>query len=189
MNKLSAVFASLLIATSATGATSANAQQKLVPAQSEITFVAKQMGVPLDGKFGKFDAQVAFDPKKPEAGKIAFTIDLGSASVGDAETVKELKKPDWFSVVKFPNATFASTAIKSAGPGKFEVLGNLLIKGNSRPVTIPVTLAPAAAGVSVAQGSFMLKRIDFKIGEGDWADVSIVANDVTVKFKLALAGM
>ncbi len=183
MMKLFVILASLL------AAASVNAQQKLIPAQSEITFVAKQMGVPLDGKFGKFDAQVAFDPKKPEAGRIAFTIDLGSASVGDAETVRELKKPDWFSVVKFPNATFTSTTIKSAGPGKFEVTGNLSIKGNSKPVTIPVTLAPAVAGVAVAQGSFLLKRVDFKIGEGDWADVSIVANDVTVKFKLALSGL
>ena len=38
-------------------------QQKLVPAQSEIAFTSKQMGVPVDGKFKKFDAQVAFDPK------------------------------------------------------------------------------------------------------------------------------
>lgn len=183
MNKLLALCASLVFATSA------SAQQKLLPAQSEINFVAKQMGVPLDGKFSKFDAQVSFDAKKPEAGKIAFTIDLGSASVGDAETVKELKKPEWFSIVKFPNATFTSSAIKSVGPGKLEVTGNLLIKGSSKPVTVPVTLTPGAAGVTTAQGSFLLKRIDFKIGEGDWSDVSIVANDVTVKFKLALTGM
>ena len=170
-------------------AVSAGAQQKLLPAQSEITFVARQRGVPLDGKFSKFDAQLAFDPKKPEAGKIAFTIDLGSASVGDAETVKELKKPDWFNVVKFPAATFTSSNIKASGPGKFDVAGNLVIKGISKQVTIPVTLAAGASGVSVAQGSFLLKRIDFKIGEGDWSDVSIVANDVTVKFKLALSGV
>jgi polyisoprenoid-binding protein YceI len=183
MTKLFAIFVGLLITASA------GAQQKLLPAQSEITFVAKQMGVPLDGKFGKFDAQVAFDTKKPEAGKITFTIDLGSAVVGDAETVKELKKPDWFSVVKFPSATFTSSAIKAAGPGKFEVVGNLSIKGNVKPVTVPVTVAPGAAGVSIAQGSFLLKRVDFKIGEGDWSDFSIVANDVTVKFKLALTGL
>ena len=141
MTKLFAFCMGLLVAASA------SAQQKLLPAQSEITFVAKQMGVPLDGKFGKFDAQLAFDAKKPEAGKIAFTIDLGSAVVGDADTVKELKKPDWFNVVKFPNATFTSTSIKAAGPGKFEVAGNLSIKGNVKPVMIPVTIAPAAAGL------------------------------------------
>ena len=165
------------------------AKQKLVPAQSEITFVAKQMGVPLDGKFGKFEAQITLDMKKPEAGKIAFTIDLGSAAVGDAETVKELKKPEWFNVGKFPAATFSSASIKQTGVGKLEVGGILSIKGNAKPLIVPVTLTPGAGGVTFAQGSFSLKRVDFKIGEGDWADVSIVANDVEVRFKLAVTGL
>ncbi|MEN9689461.1 MAG: hypothetical protein RI998_1458, partial [Pseudomonadota bacterium] len=52
------------------------AQQKLVPAQSEIVFVSKQMGVPVEGRFKKFDAQIAFDPAKAAAGKIAFTVDM-----------------------------------------------------------------------------------------------------------------
>ena len=42
------------------------------------------MGVPLEGRFKKFDAQLDFDPKKPENGKVSFTIELGSASLGDA---------------------------------------------------------------------------------------------------------
>ncbi|MEK9953225.1 MAG: YceI family protein, partial [Curvibacter sp.] len=56
------------------------AQQKLLPAQSEIVFVSKQMGVPVEGRFKKFDAQIAFDPAKLAASKIAFTVDTGSAS-------------------------------------------------------------------------------------------------------------
>ena len=184
--KLFHIFAIVL---SLTLAFTASAQQKLLPAQSEVTFVAKQMGVPLDGKFGKFDAQVALDMKKPEAGKVAFSIDLGSAVVGDAETIKELKKPEWFNVGKFPTATFTSSSIKSAGAGKLELAGTLFIKGTVRPLTVPVTLTPGRSGVSVAQGSFALKRVDFNIGEGDWADISIVANDVVVKFKLAFTGL
>jgi polyisoprenoid-binding protein YceI len=35
----------------------------------------------------------------------------------------------------------------------------------------------------------VIKRLDFKIGEGDWADTSMVANDVQVKFKLQLNGV
>ncbi|MEO5658727.1 MAG: YceI family protein, partial [Polaromonas sp.] len=120
--------------------------------------------------------------------KIGFAIDLNSAVVGDADTVKELKKPEWFNVAKFPNATFASTAIKGTGQGKFDVAGNLTIKGASRPVSIPVTLTQSG-NASVAEGSFAIKRGDFKIGEGEWADVSIVANDVQVKFKLAVSGL
>lgn len=147
------------------------------------------MGVPLDGKFSKFDARLEFDRKNPEVGKITFTIDLGSAAVGDVDTTKELKKPDWFNYAKFPSATFSSTAIKSTGPGTLEVTGTLTIKGIAKPVVVPVTLAPGAAGMTTAHGSFNIKRVDFKIGEGDWADVSVVANDVNVKFKLALTGI
>ena len=164
------------------------AQQKLVPAQSEISFTSKQMGVPVDGKFRKFDAQVAFDPKKPEAAKIGFTIDLGSASIGTAETEAELAKPDWFNTKLFPQASFQSASAKATGPGKFEVAGKLTIKGASQNVVVPVTVAQAG-GTTTATGSFAIKRLDFKIGDGDWKDTSMVANDVQVKFKLALTGV
>src|SRR3954467_2457752 len=89
------------------------AQQKLQPAQSEIAFTSKQMGVPVDGKFKKFDAQVAFDPKKPDTAKIAFNIDLGSAALGSPETEAELVKPDWFNTKLFPQATFQSSTVKA----------------------------------------------------------------------------
>ena len=65
---------------------SAQAEQKLLPAQSEIAFASKQMGVTVDGHFKKFDAKVAFDPAKPDASKIAFSIDTGSATVGIARS-------------------------------------------------------------------------------------------------------
>jgi polyisoprenoid-binding protein YceI len=37
---------------------------RLVFDKSQIAFVSKQMGVPVEGTFKKFDAQVAFDPPK-----------------------------------------------------------------------------------------------------------------------------
>jgi polyisoprenoid-binding protein YceI len=164
------------------------AQQKLVPAQSEIAFTSKQMGVPVDGKFKKFDAQVAFDPKKPDAAKIAFSIDIGSATLGSAETEAELVKPDWFNTKMFPQATFQSSTVKATGPGKFDVAGKLVIKGASHDVVVPVALAQAGANTT-ASGAFTIKRLDFKIGDGDWKDTSMVANDVQVKFKLTLTGV
>lgn len=161
---------------------------KLVPAQSEIQFTSRQMGVPVDGKFRKFDAQVDFDPKKPETARIAITIDLASISLGAPESEAEVVKPLWFNVAKFPQASFTSTAVKATGPGKFDVAGKLNIKGNQRDMTVPVVLTQAG-GATTATGAFVLKRADFKIGEGEWADTSMVANDVQVKFKLQLTGV
>ena len=162
--------------------------QQVLPAQSEIAFVSRQMGVPVEGKFKQWTAQIAFDPKNPAAGKVGFTIQTGSASFGSPETDAEVPKAPWFNVAKFPTASFTSSAIKPLGGGRFDVAGTLSIKGSSQPVVVPVTVVQSGAS-STASGSSTIKRLDFKIGEGEWADTSMVANDVTVKFKLALTGM
>jgi polyisoprenoid-binding protein YceI len=161
---------------------------KLVGAQSEVSFVTKQMGVPVDGRFKKFDAQINLDPKKPEAGSVTFSIDTGSATLGVPESDAEMPKANWFNVAKFPQASFKSSTIKGLGGGKFEVAGKLDIKGSSRDVVVPVQITQSGAN-STATGSFVIKRLDFKIGEAEWADTTVVANDVTVKFKLALTGL
>ena len=168
--------------------TPALAQQKLIAENSEIAFVSRQMGVPVEGKFKKFDAQVAFDPAKPAASKVAFTVDTGSATLGVRETDAELPKAVWFNVPKFPQATFESSAIKAVGAGQYEVAGRLSIKGMTQDVRVPVTLTQTGA-TTTAAGSFVIKRLGFKIGENEWADTSMVADEVQVKFKLTLAGV
>lgn len=168
--------------------TAAMAQQALVPAQSSIHFTAKQLGVPLNGHFKQFAAQIHFDTAKPEASKIHFTVDTGSATMGSKETDSNLMGADWFNIAKFPKATFDSSAVKALGGGKYQVDGTLTIKGNAQKVSLPVQLTQSGA-TTTAAGSLQLKRLPFKIGDGDWADTSMVADDVTVQFKLALTGV
>jgi polyisoprenoid-binding protein YceI len=166
--------------------------QQVIFAGSEITFTSRQMGVPVEGQFRKWNATVQFDLKKPEAGKLAFTIDMGSATLGAADTDAELAKPDWFNTAKFPHAQFQSSSIKATGRGRFEVSGPLTIKGSTLNITIPVTLAQFntdAALRTTASGVFNIKRLAFKIGDGPWGDTSMVADDVQVKFKIQLSGV
>lgn len=160
----------------------------LVAAGSEIAFTTKQMGVPVEGKFGKFTAQITLDPKKPETGTVAFSIDTGSARFGSAELDAEVPKATWLNVPKFPQASFKSSAVKGLGGGKFEVTGQLSIKGATKDLTVPVQVTQAGAN-STATGAFVIKRLDFKVGDGDWADTSMLANDVQVRFKLQLTGL
>jgi polyisoprenoid-binding protein YceI len=164
------------------------AQQKLLPAQSELTFTAKQMGVPINGSFKKFDAQVTFDATKLATSKVAFTVDMGSATLGSKEMDSELPNATWFNVPKFPQANFTSTSIKALGVGKFEVAGLLSIKGQAQAVSVPLTMTQSGA-LTVATGVLPIKRLAFKIGDGEWADTSMVADEVQVKFKLTLSGV
>jgi len=181
-------FASAQTQSKSPTATSAPSTQQLVPAESNIRFISKQMGVPVEGVFKRFTVQSQFDPKRPEASSVSLSVDLLSTEIGSADTEKELKKPGWFDSVRRPNATFASSAIKSVAPGKYEVDGQLSIKGVSQRVLVPVTLTQRGS-VTYADGTFQIKRMDFKIGDGEWNDISIVANEVIVKFRLALTGV
>src|SRR5262245_23092371 len=87
-------------------AAAAQSPVRLQPSQSEVLFVTKQMGVPVEGKFRTFDATLDLDPKKPESGSVSVQINMVSGLLGVAEADAELPKPIWFDVAKFPDATF-----------------------------------------------------------------------------------
>ncbi|HEX7385611.1 MAG TPA: YceI family protein [Burkholderiaceae bacterium] len=165
----------------------AEAPARLLPAQSEIDFVSKQMGVPVDGRFKRFDARLAFDPKAPSAGHVTIQVDLASVDIG-ADAEAELAKPGWFDSKRNPMAVFDSTSIRRTAPGRLDVTGKLTIKGVARDALVPVTLTQSG-GVTQASGAFVIKRLDYRIGDGEWDDPSLVANDVQVSFKLAFAGI
>ncbi len=184
LRRLSCLLASLLLATAA----QAVAPARLVPAQSEITFQVKQSGVPIDGRFRKFDAQLALDPKAPQTGTVTIAVDTGSATVGFAESDAELPRAPWFNSVKFPRAVFRSSAIESLGGGRYQATGKLDLKGIAHDLVVPVTIVQSG-GQSTASGELVVKRLDFRIGENEWADVSLVANDVRVRFKLVFTGL
>ncbi|MCA0242557.1 MAG: YceI family protein [Proteobacteria bacterium] len=166
------------------------AAQTVVPAGSEIRFVSKQMGVPVEGRFERWQAELQFDPAQPQAARVAITIDTRSIAFGAAETEAEAAKPAWFDSARFAQAQFRASGVKALGAGRYEVAGSLTLKGQTRELQLPVTLAAGPApGQATASGSFTLKRMDFKLGEGEWADLSVVANEVQVRFKLLLAGV
>ena len=161
---------------------------KVVATGSEISFTTRQMGVPVEGKFGVFSARIALDPKAPQSGSVGLTIDTSSARFGAAMLDAEVSKPTWFSSSKFPQASFDSNQIKALGGGKFEVGGKLSIKGSVRDVVVPVQLTQSGAS-STATGTLTIKRTQFKVGENEWADTSLLADEVVVKFRLQLTGL
>ena len=177
-----------LLLAAANGQAQTPAPARLLAAQSEIAFRVKQSGVPIDGKFRKFDAQLALDPKAPQNGTVALSIDTSSATVGFADSDAELPRPLWFDAAKFPQATFRSSSIQGSGNGRFEVTGKLAIKGTIQEVVVPVVITQTG-GVSSATGEFAVKRLEYKVGDKEWTDVSLVANDVKVKFKLVFSGL
>ncbi|MFL6657938.1 MAG: YceI family protein [Massilia sp.] len=156
---------------------------KTDPAKSTVSAVFKQMNVPVEAPFKKFSAQIDYDAAKPDLAKASVEIDTASLDVGEAEMNKEVAKKDWFNSAQFPKASFVSSAIKSAGAGKLSVTGKLTIKGKSNDVSFPLTVK-SEGGKQVFEGALPIKRLAYSVGEGEWKDTSMVADEVTIKFRV-----
>jgi len=156
-------------------------------AKSEITFVSKQMNVPVQGRFRKFTAQIVFDPRKLASAKAGIAVDLASIDTGSTEANDEVAKKAWFNTSAFPTATFSSNAVTQTGPDRYEARGRLSIKGVGQDVAAPFSVK-RVGDVATYEGGFTLKRLQFKIGEGVWSDTETVADEVQVKFRIVTTG-
>jgi len=153
--------------------------------ESAVTFGFTEMGVPLDGKFNKFSAQVTFDPAQLAKAQARIDIDLASIDTGSNDGNVEVVGKKWFNVQAYPTASFVSTGIKSLGGNRYQALGKLSIKGRTQDVATPVTFQSDGKR-GIFEGAFQIKRLDYAIGEGEWTDVSSVANEIQIKFHVVV---
>jgi polyisoprenoid-binding protein YceI len=153
--------------------------------ESTVTFDYKQMGVPLNGKFNKFSSQLTFDPAKLSTAQARLDIEVASIDTGSADGDEAVVGKLWFNAKTFPTASFVSTGIKSLGGNRYEATGKLSVKGKTLDVIAPVTFQ-ANGNRGVFDGGFTIKRLDFAIGEGEWTDLSTVANDIPINFHIVV---
>jgi polyisoprenoid-binding protein YceI len=152
-------------------------------AHSSVSATFKQMNVPVESSFKRFNAQIDYDPAHPEGGAARVDIDTASFDIGSPEYNKEVAGKDWFDAAKYPKASFVSSSIKPAGAGKLTVSGKLTVKGKTQDVSFPVSVA-AQGGKQVFAGQLPIHRLAFNIGDGEWKDTGIVADDVILKFRV-----
>lgn len=173
----------VLFALLATALSASAAPLKTDPAKSSVAAVFKLTGAPVESKFRKFTAQIDYDAARPDAAKAVVDVDTSSLDLGEAEMNKEVVSKTWFNTAQFPKANFSSTAIKASGPGKLSVTGKLTLKGKTSEVSFPLTVK-ADGGKHVFEGTLPIKRLAYNIGEGDWKDTSMVADEVLIKFQV-----
>ncbi len=180
MSSWASLFAATAVFASVAGAAELN---RIDTAASRVDFTYKQMGVAMDGHFGKANFQLAFDPAKPEAGSASVEIDVTSVDAGSADATQEVASKPWFDAANHPKAVFKSAKVKALGGNRYEANGMLTIKGRSREAVIPFTFSPQGGG-GAFDAVLTIKRGDFGIGDGEWADYGIVANEIALKIHI-----
>ena len=181
--KILNVFRILMLLTLLSSQAAWSTPLKIDTAKSTVSAVFKQIGVAVESRFTKFGAQIDFDAANPDASKATVDIDVASFDLGDPDYNREVLKKEWFNAAQFPKASFVSTKIRGNGPGKLEVSGKLTIKGNTTEVSFPMLVKKEGA-VQVFEGSLPIRRLTFNIGDGEWKDTSVVADEVVIRFRV-----
>lgn len=182
----SRVFASPLLTAAALVATMATAPafaaEYVQAPGSSLVFASKYDGEVFTGKFASFTTTLSFDPAKLATSKLEVVIPLAGTSTGNGDRDSTLSGADFFNVAKFAQARYTATKFRSLGGNQYAADGNLSLRGVSKPVTLTFTWTPGAQ--PVLSGKATVKRLDFGVGTGDWADTKTIPNEVAVSTKV-----
>lgn len=149
-----------------------------------LRFVATQAGAKFPGHFGEFRVRFDFDPAEPVKGRLDVTIATRSADTSDAERDEVLHGRDFFWVARFPEAEYHAEGFRRDGKG-WIAAGELTLRGVTQPVAVRFVLKPKLRQLGMT-GGVTLRRLEFGVGQGDWADTTWLGDPVDIAFDLSL---
>jgi polyisoprenoid-binding protein YceI len=159
------------------------------PQASSLTFNVAQLGSIVSGRFPNWTGEIVLDPDSPAAAHIDIRIEMRQATTNNRDVDTLMRGPNFFDVGKFPEARFVATSISGSGDS-YEARGKLTIRNVTRDAALPFTLAitddSAKPGqlLASASGRIIIKRLDYGIGQNEWAATGQVANEVTVDLNI-----
>lgn len=157
---------------------------ELDPAESTVIFKYSYEGTPYQGEFKNVQASFDIDISNPGACNFAVTIPIADIAVEGAEVKDYLMDIEMFDVDQFPTASFQATKCSLQSVNSFTAEGSLTIRNQTHPIAFPFTL-----DIEIYDGQPRLhlssevtvKRLDFGVGQGYWANTSTIPNDVVIQ--------
>jgi polyisoprenoid-binding protein YceI len=112
---------------------------KIDPTHSTVGFAVRHMVVSkVRGRFTRFDATIRIDEAAPERSEVVVTIAADSIDTGMADRDVHLRSADFLDVEAFPTVTFESRRVRRTSDGRFEVVGDLTLRGVTKEVMLQV---------------------------------------------------
>jgi polyisoprenoid-binding protein YceI len=108
---------------------------ELDQAHTAIEFVARHMLTRVRGRFTAFSGTIMVG-ERPEDSSVEVEIETSSVQTNNEQRDGHLKSGDFFLIEEFPTLTFRSTEVRHTGGPNFELVGDLTVKGTTKPVTL-----------------------------------------------------
>lgn len=155
--------------------------------KSTLGFTATFQGAPFQGSFSQWHADIRFDPVRLANSKFDVTVDTTSAATGDADRDGALPGADFFNATKYPQAHYLTTGFMRLDGTRAIAHGNLTLRGVSHPLDLTVTFTSQPGGAALMDVTGTLKRLDYGVGGGEYADTSVIGDKVTIQAHLVLS--
>ena len=160
---------------------------------SNVYFSIEHIYAKVQGRFAAIAATVHFDPANLKESRFDFEIKVDSIDTGIKQRDDHLRSADFFASSDHPLITFTSKAVTAAGEGVYQVAGTLTVKGKSRDLVLPLTLAgvkdhPTTPGKQVAgfNGRLSVDRLALGVGDGKFYKMGLLGKEVEVLVTLEL---
>lgn len=154
-------------------------------AGSSLGFTGSYQGEAFTGNFAKFNSSINFDPAKLAQSRFDVRIALASANTKNSERDEMLLGSDFFNTKAQPEARYVAAKFRALGNNRFVADGVLSLRGISKATPLTFTWTPGIKPQLV--GTAKIQRLDFKVGIGDWDDVELIPNVITVNTRLILS--
>jgi polyisoprenoid-binding protein YceI len=152
-------------------------------AASKVGFSSTMNGEAFSGAFRSWNADIRFDPSNLEGSSVTATIVAASVATGDPDRDQALPTAAFLSAVRFPTATFTARAFKDLGGGHYLAIGQLTLRGITKPLTLPFTLAITGSQARM-KASVALNRLAFGVGQDEWKATTTLPAAVTVNLAI-----
>lgn len=157
-------------------------------AHSTVSFSARHMGLAkVRGQFDTFEGEIDGDPADITTATARFEVDLASVDTGNDDRDAHLRSTDFFDVEKHPKMTFVSKAVTPDGDDTYKVVGDLTIKGVTKPVEL--TYEHGGEGIDPYGNRKVGGSLTGTIKRSDWGltwNVALEAGGVLVSDKILI---
>ena len=138
---------------------------------TQITFTVSHLGFSTStGSFVDFDGHFTFDESDFSKSSVEVTIDTNSIDFNDKTWNNHMKGEKWFFTKRYPKMMFKSTSVKKTGEKTMDVVGDLSLKGITKPVTLSVTFNKAGKQFGKEKAGFsattIIDRTEFGMKRG-----------------------
>jgi len=139
------------------------------------------------GVFDDYQGTIVYDPDDLAASRINVVIQAASIDTRNEKRDKHLRGMEFFDTANHKTITFTSTNIRRSVDG-YEILGDLTIRGNTRPVVLTARINgpvnnPSGGTVLGISARGTINRQDFGVSwnkqmdQGGW----MISDEVTIE--------